>query len=80
MFILKQYCFRNNVNRIFECFCEIISPNKENTKPWILQKFPEHYRKEEMLNIVPDFAYPCDFAFPCDFDKYFFFLLLIYNT
>ncbi|KAL5233179.1 hypothetical protein ACI65C_000589 [Semiaphis heraclei] len=52
---------RNDVVRLFECFCEVAGPSKENTVPWILQKFPEHYRKDELLGNVPNFAYPCDF-------------------
>ncbi|CAI6362230.1 unnamed protein product [Macrosiphum euphorbiae] len=52
---------RNDVVRLFECFCEVAGPSKENTVPWILQKFPEHYRKDELLETVPNFAYPCEF-------------------
>uniref|UniRef100_A0A2H8TUP2 DENN domain-containing protein 1A n=1 Tax=Melanaphis sacchari TaxID=742174 RepID=A0A2H8TUP2_9HEMI len=52
---------RNDVDRLFECFCEVAGPSKENTNPWILQKFPEHYRKDELLDTVPNFAYPCEF-------------------
>lgn len=56
----KHYT-RNDVTRLFECFCEVAGPSKENTSPWILQKFPEHYRQDEMLSTLPDFAYPCEF-------------------
>lgn len=52
---------RNDVTHLFECFCEVVGPSKENTSPWILQKFPEHYRQDEMLKTIPNFAYPCDF-------------------
>lgn len=57
----KIFYDRNDVTRLFECFCEVAGPSKENTTPWILQKFPEHYRQDEMLSTVPNFAYPCEF-------------------
>lgn len=56
-----MYYIRNDVTRLFECFCEVVGPTKENTTPWILQKFPEHFRQDEMLSSVPNFVYPCDF-------------------
>ncbi|VVC41456.1 Hypothetical protein CINCED_3A005749 [Cinara cedri] len=52
---------RNDVTHLFECFCEVAGPSKENTTPWILQKFPEHYKQDEVLSTVSNFAYPCDF-------------------
>lgn len=28
---------------------------------WIIQKFPESYKDEDVLKSVPKFAYPCEF-------------------
>ncbi|XP_050423721.1 DENN domain-containing protein 1B-like isoform X2 [Adelges cooleyi] len=52
---------RNDVAHLFECFCEVVEPSNEIKEPWILQKFPEHYKHEDILTTVPKFAYPCEF-------------------
>lgn len=51
--------FRDNVQHLFECFCEIATPLGEKP-PWILQKYPTSFSDEEILKSVPKFAYPCE--------------------
>ncbi|XP_014291494.1 DENN domain-containing protein 1B isoform X1 [Halyomorpha halys] len=51
---------RENVTQLFECFCEVVKPQL-GTDAWIIQKFPEIYKNEEILKSVPKFAYPCEF-------------------
>ncbi|XP_076547562.1 DENN domain-containing protein 1B isoform X9 [Osmia lignaria lignaria] len=50
---------RDNVQHLFECFCEIAAPLGERP-PWILQKYPTSFSDEEILKSVPKFAYPCE--------------------
>ncbi|CAK9828638.1 DENN domain-containing protein 1B [Anthophora retusa] len=50
---------RDNVQHLFECFCEIAAPLGEKP-PWILQKYPTSFLDEEILKSVPKFAYPCE--------------------
>ncbi|BES98083.1 DENN domain-containing protein [Nesidiocoris tenuis] len=52
---------REDVNHVFECFCEVVKPQGEIPDAWIIQKFPDTYRDEEVLKSVPKFAYPCEF-------------------
>ncbi|XP_059477766.1 DENN domain-containing protein 1A-like isoform X2 [Neocloeon triangulifer] len=51
---------REDVRHFFECFCEIAKPQPEK-EAWIVQKFPESYKDEEVLKSVPKFAFPCEF-------------------
>ena len=51
---------RNDVKHLLECFCEIVSPETSNKQPWVVQKFPESFKDDEMLKQVALFAYPCD--------------------
>lgn len=51
---------RENVSHIFECFCEVVKPQPK-TEGWIIQKYPEIYKNEEILKTVPKFVYPCEF-------------------
>ncbi|XP_076647858.1 DENN domain-containing protein 1A isoform X3 [Halictus rubicundus] len=50
---------RDNVQHLFECFCEVAAPLVEKL-PWILQKYPSSFSDEEILKSVPKFAYPCE--------------------
>ncbi|XP_017793349.1 PREDICTED: DENN domain-containing protein 1A isoform X1 [Habropoda laboriosa] len=50
---------RDNVQHLFECFCETAAPLGEKP-PWILQKYPSSFLDEEILKSVPKFAYPCE--------------------
>ncbi|XP_033334876.1 DENN domain-containing protein 1A isoform X3 [Megalopta genalis] len=50
---------RDNVQHLFECFCEVAAPLGEKL-PWILQKYPSSFLDEEILKSVPKFAYPCE--------------------
>ncbi|XP_076670470.1 DENN domain-containing protein 1B isoform X6 [Andrena cerasifolii] len=50
---------RDNVQHLFECFCEVAAPLGEKP-PWILQKYPSSFSDEEILKSVPKFAYPCE--------------------
>ncbi|XP_043529242.1 DENN domain-containing protein 1A isoform X2 [Frieseomelitta varia] len=50
---------RDNVQHLFECFCEVAAPLAEKP-PWILQKYPTSFSDEEILKSVPKFAYPCE--------------------
>ncbi|KZC14460.1 DENN domain-containing protein 1A, partial [Dufourea novaeangliae] len=50
---------RDNVQHLFECFCEVAAPLGEKP-PWILQKYPSPFSDEEILKSVPKFAYPCE--------------------
>ncbi|XP_073975172.1 DENN domain-containing protein 1B-like isoform X2 [Rhodnius prolixus] len=52
---------RENVYHLFECFCEVVKPQACEKEAWIIQKFPDAYKDEEILKSVPKFAYPCDF-------------------
>ncbi|XP_033611221.1 DENN domain-containing protein 1B isoform X2 [Cryptotermes secundus] len=52
---------RDNVKHLFQCFCEVVGQQSPDKEAWIIQKFPESYRDEEVLKSVPKFAYPCDF-------------------
>ncbi|RZF32373.1 hypothetical protein LSTR_LSTR001837 [Laodelphax striatellus] len=52
---------RENVRHLFECFCEVVGPQPNGADPWIIQKFPDSYRDEEVLKSVPKFAFPCQF-------------------
>lgn len=53
---------RENVTHLFQCFCEVVQPQPPDKDPWIIQKFPESFKDEEILKSVPKFAYPCEFA------------------
>ncbi|XP_017760738.1 PREDICTED: DENN domain-containing protein 1A isoform X3 [Eufriesea mexicana] len=50
---------RDNVQHLFECFCEVAAPLREKP-PWILQKYPTSFLDEEILKSIPKFAYPCE--------------------
>ncbi|XP_066962449.1 DENN domain-containing protein 1B isoform X4 [Macrobrachium rosenbergii] len=56
---------RENPRRLFECWCEVVGPKGTDRPPWIIQKFPDSYSKEErekeILKSVPQFAFPCSF-------------------
>ncbi|XP_063235745.1 DENN domain-containing protein 1B isoform X1 [Bacillus rossius redtenbacheri] len=52
---------RENVKHLFQCFCEVVKPQPNVKDAWIIQKFPDSYKNEEVLKSVPKFAYPCDF-------------------
>nr|CAD7196758.1 unnamed protein product [Timema douglasi] len=52
---------RENVKHLFQCFCEVVGPQPNGKDAWIIQRFPESYKDEEVLKSVPKFAYPCDF-------------------
>ena len=56
-----MFCFRENVKHLFQCFCEVVGPQAGDKEAWIIQKYPDGYRDEEVLKSVPKFAYPCDF-------------------
>lgn len=58
---LQKYIniFRDNVQLLFECFCEVAAPLGEKP-PWIPQKYPSSFSDEEILKSVPKFAYPCE--------------------
>lgn len=58
---ITHFYFRDNVKHYFECFCEVVGPQPDGSEPWIIQKFPETYRDEEVLKSVPKFAFPCEF-------------------
>ena len=58
-------CFpvcRTNVKHLVECFCEIVTPENSSQKPWVIQKFPDSFRDEDMLKQVSLFAFPCKTA------------------
>lgn len=52
---------RENPRRLFECWCEVVSPKGRDRQAWIIQKFPNNYSNEEILKCVPEFAFPCSF-------------------
>ncbi|GFG31036.1 hypothetical protein Cfor_11423, partial [Coptotermes formosanus] len=52
---------RDNVKHLFQCFCEVVGHQSPDEEAWIIQKFPDSYRDDEVLKSVPKFAYPCDF-------------------
>ncbi|XP_065211739.1 DENN domain-containing protein 1B-like [Planococcus citri] len=52
---------RQDVKHFFECFCEVVGPKGDQNKAWIIQKFPETYKDEAVLKLVPEFAFPCEF-------------------
>ncbi|KAG8222195.1 hypothetical protein J437_LFUL001287, partial [Ladona fulva] len=51
---------RENVTHLFECFCEVTTPQPDK-ESWVIRKFPDSYKDEEVLKSVPKFAYPCEF-------------------
>ncbi|KAG8187207.1 hypothetical protein JTE90_020076 [Oedothorax gibbosus] len=53
---------RENPAHVFECFFEIVIPNENEKRAWILQKYPEDYDDKEVLKSVPEFACPCEFT------------------
>lgn len=53
--------FRQDAKHFFECFCEVVSPKEPQRVAWIIQKFPECYKDENVLKSVPNFAFPCEF-------------------
>lgn len=59
VYITRYILFRDNVQHLFECFCEIAAPLGEKP-PWILQKYPNTFSDDEILKSVPKFAYPCE--------------------
>lgn len=54
---------RENPTHVFECFCEVVIPQKDEKKAWILQKYPHDFDNEEMLKSVPEFSCPCEFTY-----------------
>ncbi|KAK7084371.1 DENN (AEX-3) domain, partial [Halocaridina rubra] len=50
-----------NPRHLIECWCEVVGPKGRERAPWIIQKFPNNYNKEEILKSVPQFAFPCSF-------------------
>lgn len=63
-FIIYLVCdifFRTDVKHLIECFCEIVCPETSSTKqPWVVQKFPENFKDDEMLKQVSLFAFPSE--------------------
>ncbi|XP_060519559.1 DENN domain-containing protein 1A-like isoform X2 [Cylas formicarius] len=51
---------RENVQHLFECFCEIVPPSA-GKQAWIIQQYPDKYKDQEVLKSVPKFAYPYKF-------------------
>ncbi|XP_046401204.1 DENN domain-containing protein 1A-like isoform X5 [Ischnura elegans] len=52
---------RENVTHLFECFCEVVGPQPPDKESWVIRKFPDSYKDEEVLKSVPKFVYPCEF-------------------
>lgn len=59
---------RAKPDHLFECFLEIADQS-----PWWLQKFPENYQNEEILQSVVKFTFPCDIS--CTTVQHFSFVL-----
>lgn len=36
-------------------------PENSEKEAWIIQKYPDSYKDEQVLGSVPKFAYPCEF-------------------
>jgi len=55
---------RHDPKYVFDCFLEVVSPQKENEEAWILQTFPsaQKTKEAESLKQVPQFAFPCKVA------------------
>lgn len=51
---------RNDAKHIFECFCEVVSPETSQQKPWVVQKYPESFKDDDLLKQVALFAFPCE--------------------
>ena len=47
--------------RIFECFLEVVRPQDNSSKPWIIQSFPTAFKdsQDDRLKSVPQFTFPC---------------------
>lgn len=61
----KSTRFKQNPDRIFDCYCEVSPKVRDGNgniiyKPWIRRRFPDTYRVKEVLESVPKFAYPCE--------------------
>ena len=50
-----------NPKHIFECFLEVVRPQENASKPWIIQSYPPDYKDsgDERLKSVPQFTFPC---------------------
>lgn len=55
------FVFRQDIKHFFECFCEVVGTKESENTAWIIQKFPESYKDENVLKSVPQFAFPCEF-------------------
>lgn len=54
--------------KLIEVFAEVALPAKngdnnsqKSGQPFILRTYPPDYANKEILNRIPDFAYPCKF-------------------
>lgn len=59
----KSTRFKENPDRIFDCYCEVACKLRDLSgniikKPWIKRRFPDTYQVKEVLESVPKFAYP----------------------
>ncbi|KAL0280357.1 UNVERIFIED_CONTAM: hypothetical protein PYX00_001670 [Menopon gallinae] len=52
---------RNDVDRLYLCFCVIAQPESPDQEAKILDSFPKEFEDEQVLNSVPKFAFPCEF-------------------
>jgi len=50
-----------NPSHIFDCFLEVVRPQENVSKPWIIQSYPSNYKdsSDERLKSVPQFTFPC---------------------
>lgn len=59
--LLLTICFREDVTQLYLSFCEVARPENSEKEAWIIQKYPDSYKDEQVLGSVPKFAYPCEF-------------------
>ncbi|XP_037082162.1 DENN domain-containing protein 1B-like [Pollicipes pollicipes] len=50
---------RVKVQHIFDCFCEVSTSHDGDQRTQIIQKFPDSFQEDSILDMVPNFTYPC---------------------
>ncbi|GFT23150.1 DENN domain-containing protein 1A [Nephila pilipes] len=53
---------KKNPNLLYEVICEIGIPPESTKEPWITWKYPQSFKRTEILRCLPSFAYPCEFT------------------
>lgn len=58
----KFHPHRDDVQKLYEYWCELAAPVNYGDSGQILDSFPANYPDTQTVNLISDFAYPCELA------------------